>query len=384
MAPWRAQAFRAAAQKLGRPKEVIANAIEATRFQLKKSPNSIPILSLAHLAHLTKIDYAQLRNTIARHDPEPYRQFRIRKRPLPGNPNRFRIITVPSHWLMGLQRWLNANVLKGAMPHEASTAFNEGDSIQAAALLHCGCRWLIKIDIQNFFESVTEAQVYRVYESLGYQPLVAFELARLSTRIGSLATRRFHRRFRSNAARWTKISAYSSGAMGHLPQGAPTSPLLANLAARDLDGALLFVAEKSGLTYTRYADDLTFSTQSTKFSRKAAAAVIAEVYAAIASNGFTPNKAKTVVAPPGSRKVVLGLLVDRDTPRLTREFKSTLRQHLYYLQSSLAGPAAHAAKKGHTTVFGLRNHVLGLIQYARQIEPKYGAARLSEFSQLKW
>jgi hypothetical protein len=95
---------------------------------------------------------------------------------------------------MSLQRWMNENILQHAALHEASVAFSNGDTIREAAAAHCECEWLIKVDIRNFFESITEAQVFRVFESIGYQPLIAFEMARLCTRVGDRKTRRFRHR----------------------------------------------------------------------------------------------------------------------------------------------------------------------------------------------
>ena len=112
--------------------------------------------------------------------------------------------------------------------------------------------------------------------------------------------------------------------------------------------------------------------------------LVGKMYQTIGSNGFSPNAAKTQISAPGARKVVLGLLVDRETPRLTREFKANLRKHLYYLQHERFGPEEHANRCGGATVFGIRRHVNGLIQHARQIEPNYGDARLREFDRIKW
>lgn len=234
------------------------------------------------------------------------------------------------------------------------------------------------MDLRNFFESVTERQVFAVFRSIGYQPLVAFELARICTRVAPS-----HWRLPRYRARWdwTTIDRYWHPPMGHLPQGAPTSPRLANLVARALDEGLEKLARKHGFVYTRYADDLTFSTIGS-LSRGEVRSLIGKISEAIAQAGFTPNQAKTTVSPPGSRKVVLGLLVDRDEPRLSREFKAQLRLHLYYLKRH--GPTAHAARQGNATVFGLRRHVLGLIHHARQIEKDYGERQLKSFHELNW
>lgn len=383
MTRWRPQTFKATALAKGASATIVQNVFDTGLFLQSKTPDAQPIFSLRHLAHLVDMPYTDLRRVVSRHTPEPYRVFRIRKRPLPGEEARFRTIVVPDPWLMELQRWINANILQYSPPHHASVAFTKGDSIRGAASIHCGCRWLVKIDIKNFFESITEKQVCKVFKNIGYQPLVAFELARLCTRVGNQRTRQDHKRFQTPTNSSSVIEAYHKSVMGHLPQGAPTSPRIANLVAHELDTALSSVAQQHSLTYTRYADDLIFSTTA-DIDRATVQNFISEVYKTIASSGFTPNALKTVVSPPGSRKVVLGLLIDRDTPRLSREFKAKLRQHLYYLRKDDSGPLHHSSRQGGATILGLRRHVFGLIQHACQIEECYGSARLREFNQVHW
>ena len=81
---------------------------------------------------------------------------------------------------MQVQRWIAAHILNPLPVHHCSFAFKPGSSIIKCAARHTGARWLVKMDIAGFFSSISEIQVYRVFLSLGYQPLVAFELARLS------------------------------------------------------------------------------------------------------------------------------------------------------------------------------------------------------------
>jgi len=383
MANWRSQTFRTAAKKAGATNSVITNALAVARHLNNSTAGAPPIFTLRHLAHLTAARYDKLRALAARRGDEPYRLHRMLKRPLPGEPVRYRIIAVPSPWLMSTQRWINQNILMHVAPHKASRAFAPGCNLIKATEDHCAARWLIKIDLRNFFETVTESQVYRVFHEVGYQPLVAFELARICTRQGQVQSKRWHRRFRTKASRYSQIPEYRTALQGHLPQGAPTSPMLANLVARSLDIALSTIAAKHGFVYTRYADDLAFSTEIETIDRLNVRALISVVYNAIAANGFTPNRAKTVVSPPGARKILLGLNISCDEPKLTREYKLALRQHLYYLRSKSVGPAAHAAHN-KATVYGLRNHVFGLIQHARQIERSYGDARAIEFNSVTW
>lgn len=149
--------------------------------------------------------------------------------------------------------------------------------------------------------------------------------------------------------------------------------MLANLASRRLDELVSEIAERHQMTYTRYADDLTLSTRDRAFTRTRCRAVIREIYGAMRQLGFAPNITKTQILPPGARKVVLGLLVSGTAPRLTRSFRSMLRQHIYYLTRTDDGASRHAAARGFKTIAGLRNHLSGLVNFAKQIEPDYGS-----------
>jgi hypothetical protein len=161
--------------------------------------------------------------------------------------------------------------------------------------------------------------------------------------------------------------------------------MLANLACRNLDVALQEIAAKYDLTYTRYADDIAFSTDRKDFSRSEATQVIGTVRAALGKVGLSPNNTKTIVAPPGARKIFLGLLVDSDTPRLTKSFKARIRQHLYYLtKKEGVSPAAHAKRRGFASVGGFRNHLMGLLAYASQVEPEYAAECQAKLSTVMW
>lgn len=359
-------------------------AIAASRQTVAVNSSLPPILTLNHLAHLTQVPYKHLRDYVTR-DIESYRIFRVRKRARPGQPTTFRVICVPPPSLATAQRWIARHVLAKARPHTASTAFTPGSTLIDATAPHCGSRWIVKVDVQRFFESISEIDCYRVFRSLGYQPLVSFELARLCTRIGNV--RRPH-----SAIKWrrkspiskSKIPKYALRAIGHLPQGAATSPMLANLVMREADALMTRLADRLGLTYTRYADDLTFSTSDPKVDRQTARKTINEVYTILRRFGFMPNIAKTTIASPRSRKIVLGLQVDQDKPRLTRAFKMTMRMHMYYLERKDVGPLVHAERRGFSAVAGMRNYLMGLAAYAIQIEPDYGRDLRARLEALEW
>lgn len=160
--------------------------------------------------------------------------------------------------------------------------------------------------------------------------------------------------------------------------------MLANLVMREADTLMTTLADRLGLTYTRYADDLTFSTSDPKFDRQTAIKTVNEAYAILRRFGFTPNIAKTTIASPRSRKIVLGLQVDQDKPRLTRAFKMKMRMHMYYLERRDIGPLVHAERRGFSAVAGMRNHLMGLAAYAIQIEPEYGRNLRERLEALDW
>jgi RNA-directed DNA polymerase len=383
---WRPQHYRRQAEIHGGvDPTVLAHALAAGSQIIAVNPALRPVFTLRHLCHLAGVNYARMREIVERSADDGYRVFTIKKRPSSQGERRFRVICAPDSSLMRVQRWIATNILNRGtiLLHPASTAFAPGSKLIDAAAPHCRCRWLVKLDVKNFFESISEISAYRSFRHLGYQPLISFEMARICSRVGSYTSLKSHRRWQAGP-RWGTIVTYSNHRVGHLPQGAPTSPMLANLAVAALDGELTAIAAEFGLNYTRYADDLTFSTRQSEFGRTRAGEFIRRAYKVLGRHGLSPNIAKTQVVPPGARKVVLGLLVDQNAPRLTREFKANMRMHLHFLLRSDVGPAKHAQARGFSAVAGLRHHVRGLTTYAAQIEPDYASHLASELTRVQW
>jgi hypothetical protein len=158
--------------------------------------------------------------------------------------------------------------------------------------------------------------------------------------------------------------------------------MLANLVMKPLDAELREAASDWGMVYTRYADDLTLSTTG-ELNREICTTIVDEVYRVLSSAGLNPNLSKTHIVPPGARKIVLGLLVDGKAPRLTRDFRMRMRQHLYYIEQP-DGPVAHASKRGFISVTGLRHHLEGLAAFAGQVEPDYGLQIMARLRSVSW
>jgi RNA-directed DNA polymerase len=294
--PWSSQRFQEGARAAGRSESVIA-AAETAASIIKRTHPSLPvILTLHHLAHLAGVSVDTLQQVIFRKE-DPYRVFRVKKRGIPEGgaapPRGYRTICVPKPPLMRLQRWIAQNVLNVVEPHPASYAFAPKRDLVGAAKRHLDAKWLVKMDVRHFFESISEQSVYRVFRSLGYGALISFQMARLCTRLS-------HHWPASSSAEMGRGDyglPYRRHKPGHLPQGAPTSPMLANLVMWPLDRRIERITSPAGWTYTRYADDLAFSRRD--LSTRAEAMHLAKVIEReLIKFGLTNNRQKTAVIPP--------------------------------------------------------------------------------------
>lgn len=339
----------------GHPAEVVARA-SAHRSELI-SRGLVPIISLGHLAQLTGASYTYLREIVQR-TRDPYIQI---TRPKADGSSRE--LSSPELPLMEVQRWILRNVLKLAKIHPSSFAYRANRSASMCAAEHLGARWLVKMDLHNFFDGIDEARVYRVFVQLGYRPLVSLELSRICTRLPFPLLPSGRQRTRYHA-----IPFYATRGKGRLPQGAPTSGALANSVAYELDQKLSQLAAARSLSYTRYSDDMTFSSAA-DFNRGHAASVIAHVSNVIRDEHFIVHKKKTRVIPPGARHVVLGLMLGPDGLRLLPEYRRRVEVHIR--GADVFGLAQHCAHRGFRSIFSFINYMDGCLAFAQSIEPEY-------------
>jgi RNA-directed DNA polymerase len=369
MSLWSPGAIYAHAKELGRKHLAADVKVQAHAVQRKDLP---AILTLNHLAEMTEVEYDVLRDAVRRRR-DFYTEFQIKKRS-----GGYRNIVCPDPQLKRIQRWISQHVLRRTTPHSASAAYAPGSSIVDAAEMHCGARWLVKIDITSFFESISEIDVYRVFRECGYTSLVAFELARICTRVTD--SYRYRRRPWWVIDSREQIQAYQHEKMGHLPQGAPSSPMLANLVMRGADEAITETAEKAHLAYSRYSDDLIFSTSDEDFGRPQAEQLVRDVEGILAKRGLRTNRNKTRMAPPGARKVVLGLVVNDAKPRLPKRITDGIEVHLHFAERN--GIAAHASARRFNSTSGFLAHLDGLITYAEMVDAKRGKAYRTRLDEL--
>jgi RNA-directed DNA polymerase len=322
-----------------------------------RAGGGVPVYTLSHLAQLTGAPWDYLRDVVTRRRDAYLDIVRLKRS------GEMRPISSPEALLMDVQRWILHNVVCALPDHDASYAYRPGRSIKKCAERHIGARWLVKLDIHDFFESIGERRVYRMLADLGYPPLLSLEMARLCTRLKGEHVRpeRIFRRYAGTAP-------YAVDRWGVLPQGAPTSGALANAVMLRVDGELSELAAASGLTYTRYSDDIVFSA-GPSFQREDADPLIQRTAKILAGERLLLHGKKIRVIPPGARHVVLGLLVDDSGVRLLPEYKRRLEIHVRGVAKF--GLAHHAKHRKFASVLSMINHVDGGIAFARDIEPAY-------------
>jgi RNA-directed DNA polymerase len=313
-----------------------------------------PLLTLGDLAFRTSVDYVYLRQIVGRRI-DPYTDI-----PMTSS-RKTRAIAAPEERLMRVQGWINRHILSKVPVPRESYAYVRGRSIVDCATRHCGCKWMIKTDIHDYFHSIVETRVFQTFVDLGYNRLLSFELARISTR-GSVAA------LHLKSGHYSAITDYTGAIPGWLPQGAPTSGALANISTAGLDKDIASWAADRSLVYTRYSDDIALSSGDF-FNRAQAVQYIGELSRIIQFHGFEPHQKKTRIVSPGARRVVVGLLVDRSKPALRPEYKAKISQHIRGVGKF--GLLQHADHFRFKSVFGFMRHIEGHLAFAEGVEPAW-------------
>ena len=285
-------------------------------------------------------------------EPPHYVSFAVPKRT-----GGYRVLYAPKPRLKQAQRWVHRNILDKVAPSPAAHGFVHGRSIHTNAAEHAGKDIVITLDLQDFFPSVTYRRVRGIFQAIGYGEEAAIALAMLCTVKPAVKVQEF------------------LGGIRHrmLPQGAPTSPALANLACRKLDARLGGVARKFGCTCTRYADDITFSgDEALERSLKRFVPLLRLI---IEEEGFRLNRKKIHFARRGARQKVTGLVVN-DAPSVPRRTRRRLRAILHNAQET-GLDAQNLANHPHFAA-SLR----GRIEFIRSTHPDLASRLLAQLDAL--
>lgn len=328
------------------------------------------IFNLRHLAKTADVRWVTLNRIVSRrNEKRDYELFSIPKRS-----GGWRYIHKVAKNLAKVQKYINQEILRQNSPHSSSYAFHKMGGIRSCAEVHCGARWLIQLDLKDFFYSISELKTFQIFKKMGYSAQVSFELSRLCTTcylpsekseyLKALQPRKQSRRKKHSALNELKYKGTKF--LGVLPQGASTSPMLSNLAAFNLDETLKQYALENGFKYSRYADDLAFSTTELP-QKKSIACLLREIIAIIRKNGFKENPKKTRISGPGSRKKVLGLLVDGSVPRVPKKLWMEMDKLLYSVEKYGIKKTAGYGKFVSPLFFG--QHILGMIAFMKDVSP---------------
>jgi RNA-directed DNA polymerase len=281
---------------------------------------------------------------------------------------RKRLVESPKPRLKEIQRQILNEILTMIPPHPSAHAFRSRHSTLTCAAPHVGQRVVLRIDLRDFFPRIRQSRIHALFHALGYPEGVARLLTGLCTNAVSDdlfppdSTGRRH-------------ELWQTFRQAHLPQGAPTSPALANFCAYRLDCRLSGLARTVGANYTRYADDLIFSGDQDferglrRFRVFACAIVLAE--------GFAIRHRKTRVMRSGAQQSIAGLIVNHhiNVPRSEYErLKATLHNCRHF------GPESQNRAK-HPR---FREHLQGKIAYVAMTHRQRGAKLQKEFDQITW
>ena len=259
-----------------------------------------------------------------------YKRIEIPKR----NGTELRLLDVPSMPLKRIQRSILEKILYNIPVKSYVNGFVPGKSIVSNAAPHIRSKYILKMDIQDFFPSIHFGMVRNYFYKIGYPIVISNALA--------------------------SLCCYNK----HLPQGAPSSPYLANLICGEMDQRIQCLCKKHNLSYTRYADDITISGSSNVFWIKNIVKKIVESYS------FKINEKKTLFIKPGERKRVTGLIVNEKLS-IQKGVIRELRKNIYYIKKfGLEEHLKHIEFKGTKTHY--IEKLYGIVSFIKMVDLEKG------------
>jgi RNA-directed DNA polymerase len=266
-----------------------------------------------------------------------------------------RLIEAPKPRLKALQRKILAEILEKIPPHPAVHGFVKERSIKTFVAPHVSRRVVLKMDLLDFFPSISGPRVQALFRTMGYPEAVADLLGGICTTVVP-----------------HKFGIYNRP---HLPQGAPTSPALANLCTYRVDCRLSGLAKSAGAVYTRYADDLAFS-GGEEFER-CVERFSTHVASILHEDGFSAHHRKTRIMRQSVRQHLAGLVANERLNIRRSDFnrlKATLTNCIRL------GPDSQN-RDGHPH---FQLHLQGKVTFVESIHPARGKRLRALFDQISW
>ena len=265
-----------------------------------------------------------------------------------------RVICSPKPRLKAVQRRIKDEILDRTPVHEAAHGFVRERSIVTNAAPHVGRALVVNFDLHDFFGYVRYPRAVGVFRRMGYSLEASRCLALLCTHQPNL----------SQALDLPDGRAVILRAARHAVQGAPTSPALANLALHRVDRRLIGLARRFGATYTRYADDLTFS--GGEDFKRGMIRFLPLVRRIVQDERFPLNAAKTRFMRPGQSQQVTGVVVNQKVNARRGEYD---RLKAIIHNARKAGSLDSQNREGRKD---FRAYLLGRAAHLRRLNPERG------------
>ncbi len=329
------------------------------------------LLGMSAATLLWFADTRRLERTVADERLRHYRYVWMAKRS-----GGARLLEAPKGVLRHTHRVVLREILEHVPVHGSVHGFLKGRSALTHANRHVHRKVVLRVDLEDFFASVGPGRIYGIFRHCGYPEPVAHLLTALVTNsvprsVWAAATPPASAELRPAFRRLGLHLAHP-----HLPQGAPTSPAVANLAAFGLDRRLAGLASAADLTYTRYADDLAFSsaTPRTVPEMRRLVDVISDI---VEDEGFRVNPWKTSVQRSGQRQRLAGVVVNQRANVERRQYD--------LLKATVHNAARHGPdSQNRSNVPAFRDHLRGRIAWVNQVNPARGERLLATFNQIDW
>jgi len=277
-----------------------------------------------------------------------------------------RLMEVPKPRLRHIQRRILREILDPIPVHAAAHGFRKGKSCRTFVEPHIGRDVVLRMDLRDFFPSIPAPRIHALFATLGYPEAVARLLTGLCTNAVPMAIAR------RGADSW--LTAKRLG-VPHLPQGAPTSPALANLCALHLDMRLDELARSMDGQYTRYADDLAVSGGAAL--RRGVPRISRLVTVIAMEEGFEINHRKTRSMHRSHRQLLTGVVVN-EKPNVRRDDFDRLKAIL--TNCVRHGPSS----QNRTAECDFRSHLAGRIGHVASLSWERGKKLQDIFLRIDW
>lgn len=285
----------------------------------KLEQQKLPVIQTdKELANVLGIEYNTLRYLAYHRDVvtfDNYYRFDI-----PKKSGGTRHIAAPKIQLKTAQRQILEKILQKVKISDAAHGFIKSKSVLTGAKVHhTSPDLLINIDLENFFPTITFERVRGLYQHLGYSGYIASLLAMICT---------YCERMPIEIKGETK---YIKTSERILPQGSPASPMITNIICQRMDKRIFGLCQKLGVTYTRYADDMSFSYIG-KLEDFSIGSFLNSVQKIIEAEGFHINRQKTNILRKHNRQYITGIVINNDEIGVARKWVKILRASIHNAQ----------------------------------------------------